>query len=143
MGTQRDAELHHLQTSVQTEATGSEQDAFDPPPVPAHVHVHGPMPATKDATPDAHRPVLGAVCAGFPLALPHAPLTAVGPDLLAEQDAVAPPLVPAHVQVHGPVPETGEAAPTMQRFAVGAELIGLPFALPHTPFVANVPPVPG
>jgi hypothetical protein len=30
-----------------------------------------------------------------------------------------PPLIPAHVQVHGPVPETGEGLPAMQ-VAVGA-----------------------
>jgi hypothetical protein len=38
----------------------------------------------------------------------------------AEQLAVVPPLLPAHDQVQGPVPETDEAAPTEQRFVVGA-----------------------
>lgn len=53
--------------------------------------------------------------------------------LLAEQDAVVPPLAPVQVQAHGPVPETDDAVPIAQRFAVGADGTVVPFALPHTP----------
>lgn len=38
----------------------------------------------------------------------------------AEQDASEPPLLPAQVQFHGPVPLTDDAAPVLQRPVVGA-----------------------
>ena len=41
---------------------------------------------------------------------------------LSEHDAVPPPLLPAQVHDHGPLPLTFEAVPTLQRFAVGAVL---------------------
>jgi hypothetical protein len=40
--------------------------------------------------------------------------------LLAEQLAVLPPLEPAQVQLHGPLPLTTDAIPIEHRFALGA-----------------------
>ena len=41
---------------------------------------------------------------------------------LSEHDTVLPPLLPAQVHAHGPLPLTVEAAPVLHRFAVGAVL---------------------
>ena len=56
---------------------------------------------------------------------------------LSEHDAVLPPLLPAQLHAHGPMPLTVEAVPAVQRFAVGAVLTDAPFALPHAPFVSS------
>jgi len=56
-------------------------------------------------------------------------------DAGALQDAVVPPLEPAQVHVHGPVPEGVDGVPGLQRFAEGAEVVGTPFAGPQEPFV--------
>ena len=47
-----------------------------------------------------------------------------------------PPPEPAHVQFHGPEPLTLEAAPALQRFAVGALVRSAPFEEPHAPLTA-------
>ena len=87
------------------------------------------------------RLVVGAEKTLVPCALPHAPLTAVVV-LLAEQLAVAPPLEPVQDHDQGPVPETLDVAPTVQRFVVGATLTLVPFALPQVPATAAPPPLP-
>lgn len=51
----------------------------------------------------------------------------------AEQPAVEPPLLPAQVQSHGPLPVTAEAVPALHRLAVGALLAAVPFAEPQAP----------
>jgi hypothetical protein len=73
-------------------------------------------------------PVLGALLAALPLAVPQEPFTAAGG---AEQLAVVPPLLPAQDQFHGPLPVTAEAAPALQRFVAGALLTATPLAEPH------------
>ena len=55
-------------------------------------------------------------------------------EIWAEHDAVVPPLVPRHCQVHGPVPDTVVAVPAEQRLLVGLDATVLPFADPQTPF---------
>lgn len=54
-----------------------EQLAFDAPPVPAQVHVYGPLPDTADALPAAQRFDEGAVGVLPPFADPHWPATHV------------------------------------------------------------------
>ena len=54
----------------------------------------------------------------------------------ALQLAVAPPLLPAQLQVHGPLPLTADAMPTEHRLPVGAMLNDCPFTAPQTPGVA-------
>ena len=69
----------------------------------------------------------------------------------AEQVAVEPPLDPAQLQLHGPLPLTPEAEPVVHSPLVGAVLVMTPFAGPHWPLtgaeasgaeqVAVVPPL--
>jgi hypothetical protein len=59
----------------------------------------------------------------------------------AWQATVVPPFDPAQLQFHGPEPLTGDAAPELQRPAVGADATVLPFAGPHWPFIAAAPTV--
>ena len=51
----------------------------------------------------------------------------------AEHDALAPPLVPLHVQLHGPEPVTDDALPALQRPDVGACESAVPLDEPHEP----------
>ena len=53
---------------------------------------------------------------------------------LSEHEAVLPPLLPAQLHDHGPLPLTVEAVPAVQRLAVGAVLTVAPFEQPHAPF---------
>jgi hypothetical protein len=55
----------------------------------------------------------------------------------AEQLAVVPPLLPAHVQSHGPIPFTVEAVPTEHKFLVGLTVVATPFAEPHNPLTPS------
>ncbi len=62
--------------------------------------------------------------------------------------AVVPPLAPAQLQFHGPLPVTDEAVPAEQRPVVGALVSVWPFAVPQAPFtsrlaeqLASVPPL--
>ena len=57
-------------------------------------------------------------------------------NLGAEQGAVVPPLLPAQLQFHGPLPVTLDAVPTAQRSVVGALATATVFALPHRPLTA-------
>jgi hypothetical protein len=83
------------------------------------------------------RLVVGAVETVVPLDDPHAPLTGAAV-LLAEQEAVVPPLEPLQLQFQGPVPVTLEALPAEQRLVVGAVLTVVPFAEPQVPLTAAV-----
>ena len=51
----------------------------------------------------------------------------------AEQVAFVPPFNPVQPQVHGPVPLTAVAVPTLQRFVVGAAVNVCPFDAPQAP----------
>ena len=111
----------------------AEQFAVDPPFVPVQLQFHGPLPENVEAVPAPQRFELGAVVKPCPFDEPHAPLTS----RLAEQLAVDPPLDPAQVQFHGPLPETVEAVPMPQRFEVGALRKRCPFAGPHAPLTSR------
>ena len=56
---------------------------------------------------------------------------------VSEHDAVLPPLLPAQVHDHGPLPLTVDAVPAVQRLAVGAVLTDAPFEEPHAPFTGG------
>lgn len=74
----------------------------------------------------------------------------------AEQLALAPPLDPLQLHVHGPEPTTDDAVPTVQRLADGADDAVVSFADPHAPLtgvwlaftdtvvlaIGDVPPLP-
>ncbi len=47
--------------------------------------------------------------------MPQVPEVGVETVREAEQDAVVPPLLPVHDQLHGPEPETEDADPVVQR----------------------------
>jgi hypothetical protein len=49
----------------------------------------------------------------------------------AEHDAVVPPLLPAQVQIHGPLPDTVLAVPVLQRLLEGADENVSPSDEPH------------
>ena len=59
-------------------------------------------------------------------------------DFVALQLAVVPPLIPAQVQIHGPVPVTAEGVPAVQRLVVGIEARVWPLELPQVPLVPLV-----
>lgn len=109
--------------------------AVDPPFAPSHVQLHGPVPVTAVGAPVVQKLVVGAVV-NVPLSLlPQVPLTGAGVKL-AEHVAVAPPLVPVHVQFHGPVPVIVVAVPVLQKLIVGA-VVNVPLSLePQAPFTA-------
>jgi hypothetical protein len=89
---------------------------------------------TAEAVPTLQRPVDGALLVVEPFAAPHCPV-ATG----AEQGAVDPPFMPAHVQLQAPVPLTAEAMPALHRFALGVLVTGTPFDEPQTPFTGGLP----
>jgi hypothetical protein len=55
--------------------------------------------------------------------------------VLALQLAVLPPLVPAHVRVHGSFPLTDDAVPAEHKLLVGLDVVVVA-ALPHFPLTA-------
>ena len=132
------------------EARVSEHDAVAPPLLPAQLQLHGPLPATVDAVPALQRLFVGAVLTATPFDEPQAPITGEGRST-AEQVAEVPPLLPAQLHDHGPLPVTLDAVPALQRFAVGVLVRSAPFEDPHAPFtgvaeafaeqVAVVPPL--
>src|SRR5208283_4248623 len=77
---------------------------------------------------------LGAVVKPCPFDEPQVPLTS----RLAEQLALDPPLDPAQLQLHGPLPETVEAEPALQRFELGALVKPCPFDEPHAPLTSRL-----
>ena len=115
-------------------ASLSEHDTVLPPLLPAQVHAHGPLPLTAEAAPVLHRFAVGAVLTDPPFALPHTPFTGVAEAVFsAEQVAVVPPLLPAQVHDHGPLPLTADVVPAPQRFAVGVVARVVPFEEPQAP----------
>ena len=115
-------------------------DAVLPPLLPAQLHAHGPLPLTLELVPAVQRFAVGAVLTDAPFALPHAPFTGCAATaLVAEQVAVVPPPLPAQLHDQGPLPLTVEAAPVVQRFAVGALARLSPFEDPHAPLTLGVP----
>ena len=64
--------------------------------------------------------------------------------MFAEQMADAPPLLPTHDQLHGPVPVTVEAVPVVQRLVVRAVVTTVLLAVPQAPLTKepNVPVCP-
>jgi len=117
--------------------------------LPAQLHDHGPEPLTVEAAPELQR-LVGVEAMVCPLDEPHVPFTGGGKSC-AEQEAVVPPLEPAQLQLHGPVPETVEAVPVLHRLVVGADGRVMPLEEPQAPFtggglscaeqVAVVPPL--
>jgi hypothetical protein len=105
-----------------------------PPFEPLHDQLKGPEPVTADADPALQRFAVGADGTGIPLAVPQAPFTGVGVKE-AEQDAVVPPLLPAQVQLNGPVPVTTDAVPAWHKLAVGALEKLMPFDVPQAPLI--------
>lgn len=101
--------------------------------LPAHVHVQGPVPETDDAVPVVHKLVVGALVRLAPLDEPHTPFTTA----TAEHWALVPLLLPAHVQIQGPVPTTEDAAPEVHKLVVGALVRLAPLDEPHAPFTAT------
>lgn len=65
--------------------------------------------------PAEHSPDDGDVSVLTPLAVPHTPSI----DLFALQDALLPPLMPLHVHVNGPEPDTAVGDPTEHKFVEG------------------------
>jgi hypothetical protein len=127
-------------------ASEAEQIAVVPPLEPAHLHDHGPMPATLDATPEEQRLDVGTLVTLVPLVAPQAPFMgtaiadAANPNRSAEQAVVAPPYAPLHVQIHGPEPVRLEAVPLAQRLAVaGAAARAVPASGPHAPLTGTRP----
>jgi hypothetical protein len=106
--------------------------------LPAQVQLQGPLPLTVDDAPAVQRLAVGALVRVAPFEEPHAPFTG-GADatIVAEQIATVPPLLPAQVQLQGPLPLTADAVPALHRFAVGAVLTVPLFALPQAPFVSS------
>lgn len=103
-----------------------------PPLPPVQLQDQGPVPTTEDAKPALHNQALGCAAKVAPLAAPHWPLVSCA----TVQSVVAPPLLPAQVQSHGPLPDTAEAIPVVHKFVLGLTLIGAALALPQTPAVA-------
>lgn len=98
--------------------SGAEQVAFVPPLTPVQDQFHVLLEFVTDVGfPAEQRLATGLVAVLTPFAVPHTPLM----ERLAAQLAVIPPLVPAHVQFHGPVPLTAEAEPAEQSPDDGAE----------------------
>jgi len=107
-----------------------------PPIEPVHVQFHGPLPATLVGVPLEHKLLVGAWLAIIPLAEPQTPLIAAAatPALHVETE---PPFVPVQVQLHGPVPETADGAPALQRLLVGAFANWPVLAAPQTPLATR------
>ena len=61
----------------------AEHDAVVPPPVPAHDHVHGPLPVTVLAVPAVQRLLVGALATVVPFTEPQVPLSTPGVMALA------------------------------------------------------------
>ena len=76
-----DAEVMDEVFEVEVSAVlDAEHDAFVPPLVPAHDHVHGPLPDTVLAVPAVQRLLVGALATVVPLAEPQVPLIVVDVD---------------------------------------------------------------
>jgi hypothetical protein len=76
-----------------------------PPPLPAHVHIHGPSPVMPVGAPEEHKPAKGADLSAAPLAGPHEPSTI----FFVSHETLRLPLL--QVQRHGFDPRTALALP--------------------------------
>jgi hypothetical protein len=83
--------------------------------------------------PEVQNPVVGAEVNDWLLEEPQEP------DNRAEQLAVLPPPVPAHVQFHGPAPVIDDAVPVAHSPVVGSEVVERPLAVPQAPFSIEFP----
>lgn len=63
-----------VQVGDEPDARFAEQLAVVPPPIPAQVQVHGPVPATAEAVPALHKCV-GVLLKVSPLSVPQTPFT--------------------------------------------------------------------
>jgi hypothetical protein len=106
-----------------------------PEPIQVQDQLNGLV--TVEGVPKEQRLTLGVVAVANPLAEPQYPFTGVF-GFGAEQLTVVPSPEPTQVQVHGPVPETEDAVPVRQRFALGTDTIVTPLAAPQTPFTTTV-----
>ena len=107
--------------------SGRLHEAVVPPLLPAQFQVVVvPLSAVLDDVPAVQ---LLAVA-------PHAPLTAAG-FRKAVQLALAPPLAPAQLHDHGPLPLTDEAVPVVHKLVVGTLLREAPFDKPHAPLTGS------
>jgi hypothetical protein len=114
--------------------TDATHTAVAPPLLPAQLHDHGPLPLTFDAVPALQRFAVGVLVRLPPFEEPHAPFTGCAEaTFFAEQVAVVPPLLPAQLHDHGPLPAMVDAVPALQRLAVGALVRLPPFEEPHAP----------
>jgi hypothetical protein len=77
------------------ERSEAEQLAVEPPWVPAQLHDQGPVPATDEAVPAEHNPVVGALETDALFDTPQVPLTL----RLARPETVLPPFDPMHDHV--------------------------------------------
>jgi hypothetical protein len=84
---------------------------------------------TGDAVPALHNPVVGALVVAALFAVPQAPFVAV---VGALQATVVPPAIPTQLQVHGPIPETGDGVPALHRPLMGGLVVAALLAGPHT-----------
>lgn len=88
-----------------------------------------------DTVPVAQASVpVGVEEAYFPFLEPQTPATGTPP---VAQLAVVPPFVPIQVQFQGPLPDTEEAVPTVQRLVEGCEERLAPFDEPQEPLVGS------
>jgi hypothetical protein len=106
-----------------------------PPLLPVQLQFHGPLPVTDEAVPVVQRLAVGLLLKLSPFDEPQAPFSGVVFSE-AKHSAVVPPLLPAQLQSHGPLPVTDEAVPVVQRLAFGSLLRLSPLDNPHAPFTA-------
>ncbi len=121
-------------TKLLAEGIGAPQFAVVPPLIPIQDQVHGPTHHTTVGVQKLQSPTAGLRADATLFAGPQTPFIGIG---LALQFAVVPPLIQAHDQVHGPVPDTADGAPTLQSHVEGVEATLLPFVGPHTPFTGT------
>jgi hypothetical protein len=125
-----------LHVTLSCVASGALHAALVPPLLPSHIQAQGPLPVTAVAVPALQRFVVGAVVTATPFAEPQTPLTGEATFSGALHEEFVPPLLPSHIQAHGPVPLTVVAVPAEQRLVVGALVTATPFAGPQTPSTA-------
>jgi hypothetical protein len=91
--------------------------------------------ATAEAVPALQRLAVGVTLVTVPFAGPHVPL--IVPAGAVVHCAVVPPLVPAQLHVHGPLPLTEDARPVAHRLAAGALVAPDPLADPQVPLISS------
>lgn len=82
---------------------------------------------------------MGALATATPFSEPQTPLTAVAATE-ARHCAAVPPLLPAQLQRHGPLPDTADAVPAAHKFVAGALFRVAPLEEPHAP-LTEAPPL--